>query len=200
MATYIKDLKEDNGDITRPVTEAGAVLLSGGGDLETELAKYVTAEDISDTTEVTPYVDTGNIVDGAVTAAKIAGGTTMTTLAAGAQVELVGSKTGDFNYALKFADGRLICFQRVTFTNASTASWGNCYRTTYTPTSDYAVAFIAQPVITAFFTSRSVNDNTGWVVNTGGPSLTRPQQMYVVRPSSGAINGTLDMVAYGFWK
>ena len=38
MATYIKDLVEDNGDITRPVTEAGAVLLSGGGDLETALA------------------------------------------------------------------------------------------------------------------------------------------------------------------
>ena len=38
MATYIKDLVEDNGDITRPVTEAGAVLLSGGGDLETTLA------------------------------------------------------------------------------------------------------------------------------------------------------------------
>lgn len=48
MATYIKDLVEDNGDITRPVTEAGAVLLSGGGDLETELTKYVTAEDIAD--------------------------------------------------------------------------------------------------------------------------------------------------------
>lgn len=48
MATYIKDLVEDNGDITRPVTEAGAVLLSGGGDLETELTKYVTAEEIAD--------------------------------------------------------------------------------------------------------------------------------------------------------
>ncbi len=200
MATYIKTLKEDNGDITYPQTKASAVLLTNNSDLETELAKYVTAENISDTTEVTPYVDTGNIVDGAVTAAKIAGGTTMTTLAAGAQVELVGSKTGDFNYALKFADGRLICFQRVTFTNASTSSWGNCYRATYNPTSDYTVAFTAQPVLTAFFTSRSVNDNTGWVVNVGGPSLTRPQQVYIVRPSSGAVSGTLDMVAYGFWK
>ncbi len=52
MATYIKDLKEDNGDITRPVTEAGAVLLSGGGDLETELTKYVTAENIADTSTI----------------------------------------------------------------------------------------------------------------------------------------------------
>ncbi len=37
MAEYIKTLKEDNGDITYPVTQAGAVLLTGGGDLETTL-------------------------------------------------------------------------------------------------------------------------------------------------------------------
>ena len=72
MATYIKDLKEDNGDITRPVTEAGAVLLSGGGDLETELTKYVTAENIATTSALTPPVQTNMIADGAVTNAKIA--------------------------------------------------------------------------------------------------------------------------------
>ena len=71
MATYIKDLVEDNGDITRPVTEAGAVLLSGGGDLETELTKYVTAEDIATTSALTPPVQTNMIADGAVTGAKI---------------------------------------------------------------------------------------------------------------------------------
>ena len=46
MATYIKDLVEDNGDITRPVTEAGAVLLSGGGDLETTLANKADQTDV----------------------------------------------------------------------------------------------------------------------------------------------------------
>lgn len=30
MATYIKTLKEDNGDITYPQTKAGAVLLDNG--------------------------------------------------------------------------------------------------------------------------------------------------------------------------
>ncbi len=74
MATYIKDLKEDNGDITRPVTEAGAVLLSGGGDLETELTKYVTAEDIASTSALTPPVATNMIENGAVTTAKIDNG------------------------------------------------------------------------------------------------------------------------------
>lgn len=75
MATYIKTLKEDNGDITYPQTKAGAVLLTGGGDLESELAKYVTAEDIASTSALTPPVTTSMIADSAVTSAKIANGT-----------------------------------------------------------------------------------------------------------------------------
>lgn len=72
MATYIKTLKEDNGDITYPQTKAGAVLLTNGSDLETEMAKYVTAEDIASTSALTPPVQTNMIADDAVTAAKIA--------------------------------------------------------------------------------------------------------------------------------
>lgn len=76
MATYIKTLKEDNGDITYPQTKAGAVLLTNGSDLETEMAKYVTAEDIATTSALTPPVQTSMIADDAVTAAKIDWGTT----------------------------------------------------------------------------------------------------------------------------
>ena len=72
MATYIKTLKEDNGDITYPQTKAGAVLLNNGSDLETELSQYVTAEDIASTSALTPPVQTNMIADGAVTAGKIA--------------------------------------------------------------------------------------------------------------------------------
>ena len=71
MATYIKTLKEDNGDITYPQTKAGAVLLTNGSDLETEMAKYVTAEDIASTTGVTPTITTAMIADDAVTDDKI---------------------------------------------------------------------------------------------------------------------------------
>lgn len=71
MATYIKTLKEDNGDITYPQTKAGAVLLTNGSDLETEMAKYVTAEDIASTSALTPPVQTNMIADGAVTSDKI---------------------------------------------------------------------------------------------------------------------------------
>lgn len=72
MATYIKTLKEDNGDITYPQTKAGAVLLNNGSDLETELSQYVTAEDIASTSALTPPVQTNMIADGAVTTGKVA--------------------------------------------------------------------------------------------------------------------------------
>ena len=72
MATYIKTLKEDNGDITYPQTKAGAVLLNNGSDLETELSQYVTAEDIASTSALTPPVQTNMIANGAVTTGKIA--------------------------------------------------------------------------------------------------------------------------------
>lgn len=52
MATYIKTLKEDNGDITYPQTKAEAVLLNNGSDLEAELSQYVTAEEIGSTSVV----------------------------------------------------------------------------------------------------------------------------------------------------
>lgn len=74
MATYIKTLKEDNGDITYPQTKASAVLLTNNSDLESELAKYVTAEDIASTSALTPPVTTNMIADGAVTSAKLGGG------------------------------------------------------------------------------------------------------------------------------
>ena len=49
MASNIKTLKEDNGDIVYPQTLTGAVYTSNNTALDTELAKYVTAEDIATT-------------------------------------------------------------------------------------------------------------------------------------------------------
>jgi hypothetical protein len=83
MAEYIKTLKEDNGDITYPVTQAGAVLLSGGGDLETTLnAKASQASvdgkidigDVQSTDIVANAVTTAKIANGNVTTAKVANG------------------------------------------------------------------------------------------------------------------------------
>ena len=83
MAEYIKTLKEDNGDITYPVTQAGAVLLTGGGDLETTLnAKAsqtsvngkISIGDVQYTDLVANSVRTAAIQDLNVTTGKIANG------------------------------------------------------------------------------------------------------------------------------
>lgn len=80
MASYIKTLKEDNGDITYPQTLGSAVLLTGGADLETELAGKASAAsvagkidigDVQSSDIVSEAVTTAKIADGAVTEAKI---------------------------------------------------------------------------------------------------------------------------------
>lgn len=70
MASYIKTLKEDNGDITYPQTLASAVFI-GNSDVETEMGKYVTAEDIASTSAISPVISTSMIQDEAVTTNKI---------------------------------------------------------------------------------------------------------------------------------
>lgn len=72
MATYIKTLKEDNGDTTYPQTTTDAVLTNSGTTLETELSKYVQAEEIGSTSTITPSITSAMLVDGAVTSDKIA--------------------------------------------------------------------------------------------------------------------------------
>lgn len=118
------------------------------------------------------------------------------------EAEVVGTTTGDYNYAWKFADGRLICFQKYTVNGVSTVTWGSCYMHIrgVSSNSNYAVAFISNPIVSYSFESKGSTYNTSWVVNTGGPSTTKPQEMYLVRPSSGNIDGYIYVVAYGFWK
>lgn len=81
MATYIKTLKEDNGDITYPQTKGSAVLLDGGSDLETVLAtkadastvnQKITMGDVQSTDIVANAITTAKIANSNVTAAKLA--------------------------------------------------------------------------------------------------------------------------------
>lgn len=83
MATYIKTLKEDNGDITYPQTKAGAVLLNNGSDLEAVLAakadastvnQKITVGDVQSTDIVANAVTSDKLADNAVTTPKIADG------------------------------------------------------------------------------------------------------------------------------
>lgn len=71
MANSIRTLKEDNEDITYPVTKAGAVYLNNGTDAESKFATCVTAQNLAVTTPETPLVGTNMINDGAVTSDKI---------------------------------------------------------------------------------------------------------------------------------
>ena len=71
MATYIKTLKEDNGDIVYPQTSTDAVYTSGGETLETRISKYVTAEDVATSVQSFGTVTSGMIDDDAITTAKI---------------------------------------------------------------------------------------------------------------------------------
>lgn len=78
MATYIKTLKEDNGDIVYPQTTTDAIYTTGGETLETRISKYVTAEDIAQSVASFGTVTTGMIADDAITAAKINDGAVTT--------------------------------------------------------------------------------------------------------------------------
>ncbi len=54
MATYIKTLKEDNGDITYPQTKAGAVYTDEGSDVQTVLDDCTRFEEIASTSTLSP--------------------------------------------------------------------------------------------------------------------------------------------------
>lgn len=61
MATYIKTLKEDNGDITYPQTKAGAVYTNEGSDVQTVLDDCTRFEELAATSAITPLVTSGMI-------------------------------------------------------------------------------------------------------------------------------------------
>ena len=73
MASYIKTLKEDNGDIIYPQTKGSAVLLDGGSDLESVLAAKADASTVSQKITMGD-VQSADIVANAITTAKIANG------------------------------------------------------------------------------------------------------------------------------
>lgn len=114
MANYIKTLKEDNGDVTYPVTKAGAVYLNSGTDAESKFADCVTAQEIAATSASTPMVGTNMISDKAVTSDKI-DWTTM-------NVYDIGSySTSEIQTGATWIDGSMIYKKTKAFlTNGST--------------------------------------------------------------------------------
>lgn len=198
-ATSAGDWKQIS-NVPAPTVNDGALIIKHNG----AVVNSFTANQSTNVTAniETIYADTispATAVD-PITASMIAGGTSASTLANGALVEVVGTTTGSFNYAWKFADGRLICFQKYTVTSASMSSWGSLYQAAFTPSNNYAVTFVAYPSTNVFFEPQSSSSNSAWIMNTGGPSTTRPTEFFLVRPNNAAISGSIYVTAYGFWK
>lgn len=204
MATYTKTLKEDNGDITYPQTLASAVFTSDNSDVQTKLNSCVTATEIAPAEGITPSITTSMIQDNAVTADKIEGGTSLSTLASGSTVEVVGTTTGNSaNYAWKYADGRLINFQHYEVSGNATTAWGSMYAGVQMTPRNYAVAFTATPIVMAQLDWTAASGNC-WLAQAnekGSSTVNHPGGYQLVRPTSmsGLATG-VSIVAYGFWK
>lgn len=191
-------LKNSNGDTLYPVTDAS--LINGSLQASQIPANAITTDRISD-----GAVTTAKIADGAVTAAKVVGGETASTLAGGALVEVIGTTSGSSaNYAWKFADGRLICFQRYSWSGVNiNSAWGGCYSAQVMTPVNYVVPFIASPIVAAT-PDHSANGANFWLssnVERGVAALTHPPAYQIIRPtSSNGSAASIDIVAYGFWK
>lgn len=205
MANYIKNLKEDNEDITYPVTKAGAVYLNSGTDLESKVGTLVSADEIAVTSPSTPLVGTNMIDDKAVTADKV-DWTTMNIMEAPGKYEIVGTTTGDnLNYAIKYEDGRLVCIQKYLIASvAATSAWGGVYsRDGIMTPRNYAVEFTSIPVVSATPIASNTTGNFWLCLDGGayGSTTAHPGAYQCVRGTSATItNARIDIVAYGFWK
>lgn len=163
MATYIKDLVEDNGDITRPVTEAGAVLLSGGGDLETTLASKadqttvnnkISVGDVQSTDIVANAVTTAKIADGAVTSSKL--GLTSSTLPSITWDSGIVAGSSGFQ-GLIYADLVLI---NNAYVSRSTTAWNTSWQNIGTLPVGYRPK--TQTIFPAIFTNMNTGNVTGY--------------------------------------
>ena len=185
-------LKDKNDEVIYPVTDIS--LVNNG----------IYADDVVPAQE-TPVINTPMIEDEAVTAAKIFGGVDGGSLANGALVEVVGSATSgtSANYAWKFADGRLICFQTYNVTGDCTNAWGNCYSGVQMTPKNYAVTFTHTPVVVAQLNCSNTSGNC-WLAQAnekGASSTQHPCGYQLVRPNSmSGLTTQISVVAYGFWK
>ena len=173
------------GDIITNASYAeDAVLVGGGGSSETP----------------SPWVKNEMIMNRAITSNKVYEGT----LADGALVEVIGTTTGNTaNFAWKFADGRLINFQRYSVSGNATSAWGAVYSGVQLVPRNYAVEFIALPIVSASLEPSSSSGNC-WLAqaNEAGAATTQhPCGYQLVRPTSmSGLATQASIVAYGFWK
>lgn len=147
-------------------------------------------------------VTSGKIANNSVTTAKLANASvTFSKIDWTTVLEVVGTTTGDNqNYAIKYADGRLVCVIRKTATVSITNPWSSLYGLDVAGSNigNWAVRFIAPPVTEQSVTTSNVSVITASYQQ---PTLTTAPGLTLCRPQ--AINNAsvvYNVVAYGFWK
>lgn len=136
-----------------------------------------------------------------VKASDMIGGETLATLAAGSNVEVVGSGN---NICWKYANGFMIAMvkktQSVTF-----AAWGDVAETETVLPPNFAVPFVSTPCCSVSVVSCGLQCWVGLGSgrnNTSGYdcSATRGQGVVLHRTNTGSTNVTLNWIAIGMWK
>ena len=102
---------------------------------------------------------------------------------------------------VKYSDGRMECYKRVTETNVKlTNSWYGLYTNENDTTVDlgnYAATFIKEPIVNITY----MGGNGCWLINNNYHSASSPGKVQLCTVSSRTI-GTciLDVTAKGYWK
>lgn len=122
--------------------------------------------------------------------------------------EIVGQSSGDtYNYAVKWADGRLDCHARGYYSNVSLSAWNNAYNGTCSEGVTYAVPFISMPSVSMSIFPDSGGAG-GWCMTGNSPASALESKtksgsiMFIRMGNSDAANnhGYWEVNAFGFWK
>ena len=131
----------------------------------------------------------------------LSGLTTPTTSSlVGAINSVVESGSNSNGSWIKYADGTMIVNQSISYSNLSCNSpWGTLYTTGGLTIPNFPVSFIKLPTVTY---SWIVNEYNCWISTHDGQKKTVNHAcgVQLVRPTTGTISGTLDIIAIGRWK
>lgn len=103
---------------------------------------------------------------------------------------------------VKFADGTMICRQNINTGSVSiSSSWGNLYIYSNTDIHNFPQTFIDVPTIS--IDTGNITGSIGyWLADYGNRVVTNSywKGWALVRPDSGTVNTTLNVIAIGRWK
>jgi hypothetical protein len=121
---------------------------------------------------------------------------------------IVGQSSGDtYNYAVKWADGRLECHARGYYSNVRLSAWNGAYNGICSEGVTYAVPFINMPSVSMNIFPDSAGAG-GWCMTGNSPasaleSKTKSGSIMFIRMGDSAANsnhGYWEINAFGFWK